>query len=71
VRPHSLGNPSLLVSFLLLLLPAGLAAQSAQERRSFLYSRSPSASPEGETTQLPANQMSRESPGVTLAEVRH
>ena len=70
MRSHSFRYSSLQVSFLLALLPASTAAQSAQEPRPSLHSLTLSASSQGETRQPPANQISPESPGVTLEQLQ-
>jgi cobalt-zinc-cadmium efflux system outer membrane protein len=72
VKPHSFRYSLLQASFLLALLPAGLAAQSAPEPRPALPGLTLSLSPEQErgTRQQPANQMSPGSPGVTLEQLQ-
>jgi outer membrane protein, heavy metal efflux system len=70
VRPHSFRYSALQVSFLLALLPAGLAAQSAQERPLVLHDLALSASPEAKTAQAPMPQMPPDAPGTTLEELQ-
>jgi outer membrane protein, heavy metal efflux system len=70
VRLHSIRYASLQMGLLLVLLPAGLAAQSVQERQLDLHSPALSAHPGAETAQAPANQGSPETPGVTLEELQ-
>jgi cobalt-zinc-cadmium efflux system outer membrane protein len=72
VRSQSLRYSALQVSFLLALLPAGAAAQSAQGPRQALPSLMPSTSPERARAsgQVPASQPLPQSRGVTLGELQ-
>ena len=70
MRSHSFQYTSLQMSLLLALLPAGMAAQSTKEPLPSLHSLTLSILPQSETKQMSANQMSPESPGVTLEELQ-